>query len=319
MSPDPKDITIAITVYNRRDFVLGAIESALGQSLSVNVIVVEDCGPDPTLRDFILGRFGDRVNYYRNPKNRGLCDNWNACMEYCRTPWISILHDDDELNPCFVQSMLDLMRAVPSRMLYFGREATRHERGEVCPATPVSWTGWREVDLVELANSNVVMFPGHLFRVKDAKAVGGVRPNDRFTADWDLWFRLAARGGGAQTETQVAIRRCFGLERGTSRVERMGRKWALRNVQRKRNLALLRRERGITIPFERTNCGSPIQPRTLLRDAEQFPPRLLAYNAWLLVHSAPPHLRYALFQWVVRLFGARSLRGCSVLWKRLCS
>src|SRR5580658_7936336 len=101
----PEDITIAITVYSRREFVLGAIRSALAQTIPVKVIVVEDCG-DPALRDFVLREFGSRIEYFRNPRNRGLFDNWNACLEYCRTPWISILHDDDLLHPIFVETML---------------------------------------------------------------------------------------------------------------------------------------------------------------------------------------------------------------------
>jgi len=103
-----EDITIAVTVFSRRDFVLEAIGSALAQSVPVSVIVVEDCGPDPGMRDYIQDRFGGRIRYFRNPRNRGLFDNWNACMEYSRTPWLSILHDDDRLHPWFIEEMIAL-------------------------------------------------------------------------------------------------------------------------------------------------------------------------------------------------------------------
>src|SRR5271168_1455616 len=111
------DITIAITVFNRRDYVLGAMRSALEQTVPVKVIVVEDCGPDKGLRDFIVDEFGSRVEYFRNPRNRGLFDNWNACMEYCRTTWFSILHDDDLLLPDFVEKMLKVAAEAPGRGL----------------------------------------------------------------------------------------------------------------------------------------------------------------------------------------------------------
>src|SRR5258706_4019098 len=68
----PEHITIAVTVYSRRDYVLAAVRSALEQTVPVNVIVVEDCGPDAGLRDFITGEFGGRIQYFRNQKNRGL-------------------------------------------------------------------------------------------------------------------------------------------------------------------------------------------------------------------------------------------------------
>src|SRR5271170_3200613 len=116
-----EDITIAITVYNRRDYILSAIRSALDQTVPVKVIVVEDCSPDMGLREFVVGEFGSRIQYFRNPQNRGLFDNWNACMEYCDTPWFSILHDDDLLLPNFVECLLALVKEAPGRGLYFGR------------------------------------------------------------------------------------------------------------------------------------------------------------------------------------------------------
>ncbi len=50
------DITIAVTVFNRRKYVKQAIASALGQTRPVRVIVVEDCGPDPGLEHYESGR-----------------------------------------------------------------------------------------------------------------------------------------------------------------------------------------------------------------------------------------------------------------------
>ena len=300
-------ITIAVTVFSRRNFVLDAIRSALNQTVPVKVIVVEDCGSDATLRDFITGEFGNRIEYFRNPKNRGLFDNWNACMDYCRTPWMSILHDDDRLRPNFVETMLGLAKTAPSRVLYRGQSAISHEDGKIVPPPPVVWkNNWQDMELLEMGDQDfVVMFPGNLFCIEDARAVGGVRKNSYYTGDWDLWFRLALRGGAVQTATEVSVFRShYGLERGSTRVDRKGWRWALENAQRKRNLTLLRRQKGIQISFERTKHlqKSPIPSRVLLRYARGYSRRMLAYNAWLFLHSTPPHARYAVLQWTVRLF-----------------
>ncbi|MGN6555238.1 MAG: glycosyltransferase family 2 protein, partial [Verrucomicrobiota bacterium] len=194
-----EDITIAVTVYSRREFVLEAIRSALNQTIPVRVMVVEDCGPDPTLRDLVTGEFGDRIQYFRNPRNRGLFDNWNACMEYCSTPWLSILHDDDILRPTFVKTMLKLSRQAPDRAIYFGRSAELTEQGQINPPSPVQWNPWREMDPIQLADECFVLFPGQLFNVAHARAVGSVRPRSFFTGDCDFWFRLVLSSGGAQT------------------------------------------------------------------------------------------------------------------------
>jgi GT2 family glycosyltransferase len=312
----PEHITIAVTVYSRRDYVLAAVRSALEQTVPVNVIVVEDCGPDAGLRDFITGEFGGRIQYFRNPKNRGLFDNWNACIESCPTPWLSILHDDDLLRPNFVETMLALAKVAPGRVLYHGQSAALNEWGKILPRPALEWAkGWRDVDLVEIADQHfIMMFAGNLFSTAAARAIGGARPNSYYTGDWDLWFRLALQGGAAQTATEVAVARSHeGADRGSTRVERMGWRWALENAQRKRNLVLLRREKGIALPFDRTKHlrDSPIPSRALLQHAHGCSRRLLAYNAWLFTHSTPPHWRYAALQWLVRLFGSKVLKICS--------
>jgi len=316
MTLRPQDITIAVTVYNRREFVLDAIQSALAQSIPVSVIVVEDCGPDPDLRDFILKKFGNRIEYFRNTKNRGLFDNWNACIENCRTPWLSILHDDDLLLPDFVATMLNLAEAAPERAFYHGEATLIDENGKAISTPPVAWnTGWREIDLVEMADQDFsMMFAGNLLSVEAAKKIGGFRPNSYYSGDWDFWFRLALHGGAARTATVVAMTRThFGPERGTTRADRMGWRWALENVQRKRDLALLASHKGIHVRFDRAKHldKSPIPTRVLLRNARNYSRRILKYNAWLFTHSYPPHFRYAALQWLVRLFGPNILRFLS--------
>jgi len=315
----PEDITIAITVYSRRDYVCEAIRSALEQTVPVQVIVVEDCGPDPTLRDFILQEFGDRITYFRNPKNRGLFDNWHACMEYSRTPWLSILHDDDLLRPKFIETLLELFREAPRRALYFGRQA-RLEHGKLHPPTAVSWGGrWHDIDIIALADECVLFFPGQLFRIADAQAIGGFRTTSHFTGDWDMWFRLALKFGAVQSAAELAVVRGHeGADRGTSVVIRKGWKWALDNVQRKRNLNLLKQQKSICIPFKRAKLlkRSPIPSRLLLQHAKNFTRRILVYNWWLFTHSRAPHWRYVILQGMIRIFGPKSLKIISGLCRR---
>jgi len=213
--------------------------------------------------------------------------------------------------------MLDLAAAAPGRALYFGRAAVLSGEGVTPPAPVVDWPqNWRDFDLAALADQCPVFFPGQLIRIEAARALGGFKAASFFTGDWEMWFRLALRFGASQTATEVAAARMHsGRDRGTSRVERKGWKWALDNAQRKRNLALLRRERGIAMPFDRVKPlrQSPIPSLLLLSHAHGFSDRILRYNAWLFIHSKPPHLRYAALQWLVRLFGPRALRMASRL------
>jgi hypothetical protein len=169
---------------------------------------------------------------------------------------------------------------------------------------------WRELDLVSFANSNLILFPGQLFRADYARALGGFRPTSLFAGDWEMWFKLSAAYGSGQTRQPVAfVRSHLGAERGTRRVERCGKIAILDNVQRKRNLAILKRM-GYKLQFHREPHKSswPLPSRPLIQHASGFSPRILAYNARLFLQSRPPNWRYALLQSAVRLTGARFLR-----------
>jgi hypothetical protein len=209
--------------------------------------------------------------------------------------------------------MLQLAETAPGRASYHGHATTIDENGNIVATQSADWNeSWREIDVLEMADQDFgMMFAGNLFSTEAAKKIGGFRPNSYYTGDWDFWFRLALYGGAARTAKVAAMTRIhFGLERGTTRVDRMGWRWALENAQRKRSLALLAGQKGIPVRFNRMKHleKSPIPSRILLRNARSYSRRILKYNAWLFVHGRPPHFRYAVLQWLVRFFGQGVLR-----------
>jgi hypothetical protein len=300
---NPDDITIAITVFDRRQFIEQAIVGALGQTLPARVMVVEDCGPDAGLQAFVRGKFGARLGYHRNPRRRGLFDNWNACLELCQTPWLCICHDDDFLAPCFVEAMVQLAQRAPGRGLYYGRvhivdPVGRPLKTHLEPAE----VRWRDMDLVDAAYYNPVPFPGELFRADHARALGGFRPTSFFTGDWEMWMQLAIHHGATATNRVVGNSRAHeSAERGTTRVDRSGKRLAFVTMQCKRNLALLR-QHGSAATFDRAALQrrSPLSTRYLLQCGAGFSSRMLAYNVGLLLRSESPNWRH----WGVKVLAA---------------
>jgi len=312
-------ITIAVTVYNRRQFIKQAVASALNQSVPVRVIVVEDCGPDPTLESFVKAEFGSRIDYIRNSARRGLFGNWNACLEYCRTEWVTILHDDDFLAPDFIEAMIELEAASPGCALYFGSVLLVNERGEPLPerdnrTVQGRWMKRGLLDILYLPFG----FPGHLFRVSDAGALGGFRKTSFLCGDWEMWAKLIVFGGAAQSSRVIAFNRFHeGWDRGTNQIVSSGRHIPTTLVQHKRILALL--PKACKIGFNRTEYFrlNPLSIRFLLRHGASLRPRLLAYHVRLLLVSRPPHLQYALFQKITRIGGVGFVKWASKLWRRM--
>ncbi len=317
--PTADPITIAVTVYDRRQYLSQAISSALDQTVPVRVIVVEDCGPDVGMERFVCEKFGNRIKYFRNPRRRGLFGNWNACLELCETRWLSILHDDDFLKPCLAETMLQLLTEAPGRGLYFGNFVLVSERGERVPypQRPVA-NPWEEIDLRALAEENFLGFAGQLIDVAYVQALGGFREHSRFCGDWEMWFKLAINYGGIRASRVVACARSYhDRQRGTSQVVRSGKAFGLSIVQGKRNYALLR-QKGLAGPLHSRllrNRFAP-HPRFLLDHAMHFSSRWLTYNVELFLHSGsdPASAASWLFKILVRLLGRRFVRGLSRLW-----
>lgn len=312
----PGEITIAVTVFDRRDFIEQALASALAQSLPVRVMVVEDYSPDAGLQSFVVSKFGSRITYHRNSRRRGLFDNWNACLEQCPTPWLCLLHDDDFLAPDFVEAMVELAGEIPGKGLYYGRCSFVDSSGRIA-VTPPAPAGprWRAADVVSAALFNPVTFPGELFRADYARALGGFRPTSLFTGDWDMWFKLALHHGAAGTSRVVGNSRSHQAEgRGTVRVERNGKYQALIAMQAKKNTALLR-QRGIAVRYDRKAAlkSYPVPARYLLENAAGFSPRMLAYNVGQLLCSTPAHSVHRTFQTLARWLGPGFVKAASKL------
>jgi glycosyltransferase involved in cell wall biosynthesis len=318
MTPD--DITIAVTVFDRRSYIEQAVASALAQTVPVRVIVVEDCGPDAGLQSFVLQKFGPRITYHRNAARRGLFDNWNACIELCRTPWLCLLHDDDYLEPLFVETMVELANKRPGKGLYYGLCRAVNANGKEMwkPPAPFDAESW-SLDSAKAALGNPILFPGEIFRADYVKSLGGFLSTSQFTGDWDMWLKLTQDYGAAGVSRIVGnARDHFAEGRGTIRVVRNGKFCAYNIMQAKKNLAFLRR-RGIRAAFSRAKYldQNPVPVRYMLARASGLSPRMLSYNWGLLVHSRPTCLRDSFFLQLARCLGPRFLAGLSFLYNRL--
>ena len=322
MQPTSENITIAITVYKREDYIISAIESAIKQTVPVSVIVVDDCSHNIQISQEIKNNYEKKVIYYKNSTNRGLFDNWNACLEYCKTEWLSILHDDDILCPNFVSTMLSLSRKMPDKGLYFGEVNKLYDDGTIIPPAKKDSCGTINIDdssyIDLLAQKSTLGFPGNLFNVKMVKDLGGFCKNSYFTGDWDMWFRLALNYGGAISLIPVATARCHdNTTRASSIIIRKGIKWVLDNVQIKKNIKYMQIKNGKIIAFDRKYIlkNSPIPSRILFKNAHLFNKRILFYNWWLFIHSIPPNLGYFCLQKICRLFGPNAILFISKIMK----
>lgn len=115
--------SVVITTYNRLDLLKRAIDSALGQTMPCEVIVVDDCSSDGT-QNYVqqrcesLANAGDkRLIYHRNSTNLGHSKSVNAGVELATGDWIKPLDDDDYLAPNCIEVMVNAIALHPQAVI----------------------------------------------------------------------------------------------------------------------------------------------------------------------------------------------------------
>lgn len=104
-------LTIFIPTYKRANTLETTIKSVITQKTDYAfeiVIINNDPEEGHSETEELIERINDdRIFYYVNRENIGLCGNWNRGIELSRCDYISMIHDDDILSPYFVENMIE--------------------------------------------------------------------------------------------------------------------------------------------------------------------------------------------------------------------
>jgi glycosyltransferase involved in cell wall biosynthesis len=203
-------LTIAIPVFNRRQLVKRAIDSALAQDVDgLEIIAIDNCSTDGTWE--ALQEIRDpRFRSARNPFNCGLFGNLNRCLELSRGKLIKILCSDDSLASNCARSEVDFFFKNPGVVLLNTRGVLLREDGRrvegignlLKPGIYHAPDGLLKVLAINVKyGRNPLNYPsGILFDRQLALSVGGFDESMVHCGDLDLWLRLLEHGDLAITE-----------------------------------------------------------------------------------------------------------------------
>ncbi|MHA4809114.1 glycosyltransferase [Flavitalea flava] len=106
-------ISVIIPTYNGNRFVERAILSVLGQQRRPDeILVCDDNSWDNTLE--ICERYKDQISIFFNPDGpSGFVNSWNKAIARAKGEYISILHQDDMLEPEFIRAGMDALERNP--------------------------------------------------------------------------------------------------------------------------------------------------------------------------------------------------------------
>ena len=104
-------VTIGIPTFNRANsFLKCSLESALMQTYgNFEIIVSDNCSTDGT-QEFVRQYTDSRIRYHRHEPALRPEGNANYCLEKANGEYFLLLHDDDLIDPDFIETCIDSVR-----------------------------------------------------------------------------------------------------------------------------------------------------------------------------------------------------------------
>jgi glycosyltransferase involved in cell wall biosynthesis len=219
--------TIVIPCYGQEHYLRESVESALGQTVPVEVIVVDDGSPgDPAS---VVNGYPVRVI---EQQNGGLRAARNAGLAAAQSEYVIFLDADDRLLPGAAQAGLAELARQPDAILAAGRSRLIDEAGAVLarPESPVCPGGDHYAHL--LADNHIWPPAVVVYRREPLRAAGGWGSGRRKVEDVELYLLLARAHRFACHPTLVAEYRMQPHGLSADAEGMMAAFWAIREEQR---------------------------------------------------------------------------------------
>lgn len=122
-------VSLVIPTFDRPAYLEEAVASALAQTYPHIEVLVGDNGSVDVIRGWARELVSDpRLTYRRNPRNLGMCGNFNALADAARGEFFVAIGDDDRLLPDFVSRLVEEMK--PDISLAFCNHYVIDQRGQ---------------------------------------------------------------------------------------------------------------------------------------------------------------------------------------------
>jgi glycosyltransferase involved in cell wall biosynthesis len=186
-----------IPAYNRTQYLEKTLQSVLSQDPGpeeMQIEVVDDASttenPEPLVRR--IG--GNRVSFFRNPRNLGLMPNFNNCIERSRGHWVHILHTDDFVYPGFYERLRAPLEARSDLGAAFCRHKfiDENDLGIATSELESPAAGILPGFIEKIGASQRIQFVSIVVRRGVYEQWGGFRLDLPFAADWEMWIRIVA-------------------------------------------------------------------------------------------------------------------------------
>jgi len=185
-------ITICIPVYERFDYFIEALESALKQTVKCPVIVVDNASSHNKFKDFVEQKNLSHLKYFRNSENLGMAGNWNRCIELAESEWVTLLHDDDVLDLRFVEFIISKIKINKDRVAM----AVKCFKGPLCDNDAFNIETNKNSILLDKLHfmEGGLTAPGLIFKRDTAIEIKGFDQHYHPIFDYVFYYKLFEKG-----------------------------------------------------------------------------------------------------------------------------
>jgi hypothetical protein len=192
-------LTVVMPSYRGEEWIGLALQSLAAEPTDGIEVLLIDGGPTPAARE-IAREFEDRLQL--RVVVREDLNNWhgktNFGVQLAHSPHACLLSVDDVWLPGRATTVRAWIEAAPSAVLHLAPTAIIDRRGGELGIWRCPLPSSRELSFDAVAErllvQNFIASPTPVFRRDAWSASGGLDESLWYTADWDIWLKLAAAG-----------------------------------------------------------------------------------------------------------------------------
>jgi glycosyltransferase involved in cell wall biosynthesis len=193
-------ISVYITSYNQKTYLIEAIDSVLAQTLRPDqLIIVDDCSSDGS-QDVIRGyaaRYPDLITPIFHGQNTGVAQTRIDALDAVMSEYATYVDGDDRLLPEKLEREMAALHANPEARIAYSNvgyiDAAGHRTGQW--AAPGERVPQGEVFHQVFAREfpRRMLYRHELVHVPTWRAIGSYDPNLGWLEDWEMRIRLTKR------------------------------------------------------------------------------------------------------------------------------
>jgi GT2 family glycosyltransferase len=204
-------LSILLPTYNGEAYLPEALRSVRDQAIGdIELIAVDDGSSDGTLAILQQAAQELPLRIIAGPRRKNWVASVNLALQLARGQYASVLHQDDGYLPGRLQTLREHIRRCPDAALYTHWAEFRDRGGKRvglwrAPFGPSLQPIAADVLCERLLVQNFFAVASPMFRVADARKLGGMDESLWYTADWDFWLKLASLGETVCVPTPLAF------------------------------------------------------------------------------------------------------------------